>query len=268
MPFTPLRVLPLHAGNPGPMTGGGNWTYLFPGPVPALIDAGVGESAHLDAIWAQAPGGPAVVAVTHAHSDHASGAPAIASRAPSARFLKYPWPERDRQVPVPWGAIHDGDTVDTVDGPLVAIHTPGHSPDHLAFWHAASRTVFTGDLLVLGSSVVIPGSGGGSLSAYLTSLQRVADLAPARALPSHGPAIEEPLALIAQYIAHRRAREAQVLDALAAGAATPAGIAAKIYERLDPALVPMAHQSVLAHLVKLEDEGRASHDGGAWRVVR
>lgn len=268
MSFTPLRVLHLHAGNPGPMTGSGNWTYLFAGPLPVLIDAGVGAVSHLDEIWQHAPGGPAIVAVTHAHSDHASGAPAIAARSPRVRFLKHPWPERDQQVPVTWAPLADGDAVETSEGPLTVLHTPGHSPDHVAFWHAASRTVFTGDLLVQGSSVVIPGSGGGSLSAYLASLARIADLAPLRALPSHGPAIEDPLALVAQYVAHRQAREAQVVDALAAGATTPAGIAAKIYEHLDPALVPMAHQSVLAHLVKLEDEGRAANEAGAWRLVR
>lgn len=268
MSFTPLRVLPLHAGNPGPMTGSGNWTYLVEGPAPVLIDAGVGAGSHLDALWRHALDGPAVVAVTHAHSDHASGAPALAARAPGARFLKYPWPERDQQVPVRWAPLADGDLVETAEGPLTVVHTPGHSPDHLAFWHAPSRTVFTGDLLVLGSSVVIPGSGGGSLTAYLASLRRIADLAPLRALPAHGPVIEDPLALVAQYVTHRLAREAQVFDALIAGATTPAEIAARIYERLDPALVTMAHQSVLAHLVKLEDEGRAASDGGAWRAVR
>lgn len=268
MSFTSLRVLPLHAGNPGPMTGSGNWTYLVPGPLPVLIDAGVGAASHLDEIWRHASGGPAVVAVTHAHSDHASGAPALAARAPAARFLKHPWPERDQQVPVTWAPLADGDVIETAEGPLTTVHTPGHSPDHLAFWHAPSRTVFTGDLLVLGSSVVIPGSGGGSLAAYLASLRRIADLAPLRALPAHGPVIDDPLALVAQYTAHRLAREAQVLDALHAGATTPAEIAARVYERLDPALVTMAHQSVLAHLVKLEDEGRASHDGAVWRTVR
>lgn len=268
MPFTSLRVLPLHAGNPGPMTGSGNWTYLVHGPSPVLIDAGVGAARHLDDLWRHAPDGPAVVAVTHAHSDHASGAPALAARAPGARFLKYPWPERDQLVPVAWAPLVDGARIETAEGPLTVIHTPGHSPDHLAFWHAASRTVFTGDLMVQGSSVVIPGSGGGSLAAYLQSLRRIADLKPLRAMPAHGPVIDDPLALVAHYIAHRQARETQVLEALVAGAATPAGIAARIYEQLDPALVTMAHQSVLAHLVKLEAEGRAARDGDAWRAVR
>lgn len=250
------------------MTGSGNWTYLVPGPSAVLVDAGVGAAAHLDAVWQAVPGGPAVVAVTHAHSDHMSGAPAIAARAPAARFLKHPWPERDTEAAVPWWPIGDGDTIETGEGPMVAVHTPGHAPDHLAFWHAGSRTVLTGDLLVLGSTVVIPASGGGSLAAYLDSLDRLAALQPVRALPAHGPAIEDPLALIAKYQAHRRTRERQVLEALAAGASSTAAIADRIYVALEPALVPMAHESVLAHLMKLADEGRVVHDGGAWRVAR
>ena len=121
-----------------------------------------------------------------------------------------------------------------------------------------SRTVFTGDLLVVGSTVVIPASHGGSLAAYLASLARVAALGPQRALPAHGPPIDDPEALIAHYVAHRRQREQQVLEALAAGASTIDDIAARIYRGLDPALLPQARDSVLAHLLKLEDDGAAA----------
>ena len=81
----------LHAANPGPMTGEGNWTYLIGARHPVLIDAGVGHASHLDAIAAAAPRGPSHVLVTHAHSDHVSGAPAIHARWPAARFKKFPW---------------------------------------------------------------------------------------------------------------------------------------------------------------------------------
>ena len=86
-----MNVVPLHAGNPGPMTGQGNWTYLLPGAESVLIDAGIGQAPHLDALFALAPQGPAVVLVTHAHPDHASGASAIATRARARPFMKYPW---------------------------------------------------------------------------------------------------------------------------------------------------------------------------------
>ncbi len=255
----------LHAGNPGPYTGDGNWTHLIAGERPVLIDAGVGRPEHLEAIAAAAAGGPADVVVTHAHSDHASGAPMIQSRWPAARFLKHPWPERDPSVP--WLTIADGEIVMSGAGPLEVLHTPGHSPDHLALWHADSRTVFVGDLLQLGTTVFIPASSGGSLADYLASLERVRQLSPARAWPAHGPVIEDPMALIQYYLDHRRQREQQVLSALADGLASVAAIADRIYTDLAPALAPMARESVLAHLVKLEGEDKARREGLSWAVV-
>jgi glyoxylase-like metal-dependent hydrolase (beta-lactamase superfamily II) len=250
------------------MTGSGNWTYLVPGLAPVLIDAGVGRTAHLDALAAHAADGPARVIVTHAHPDHASGAPALTQRFPRARFAKVPWPERDAALPVEFAALTDGEWIETGEGRLQVVHTPGHAPDHVILWHGASRTAFTADLLVKGGTVVIPATRGGRLADYLHSLQRVADLQPRRALPAHGPAIEDPLALIAAYVAHRRDREAQIVDALAAGDSRPAAIVQRIYDRLDPALVTMAHESVLAHLVKLEDDGHAVRDEQGWHLAR
>jgi len=260
-----LNVVTLHAANPGPMTGTGNWTYLIPGPASVLVDAGVGHPSHLDALFAQAPLGPASVVVTHAHPDHASGAPALRKRAPRARFLKYPWPGYDA-ADVPWEPLVDGLEIPTADGPLLVVHTPGHSPDHVILWHAESRTAVTGDLLVRGSTVVIPASHGGVLADYLRSLRRLAALGPARALPAHGPVIDDPLALIAHYQRHRLEREQQIVAALSAGAASVTGLTARIYRDLNPVLVPQAHESVLAHLMKLDAEGVAERGPEGWRL--
>jgi endoribonuclease LACTB2 len=256
----------LHAGNPGPMTGEGNWTYLIGRQRPVLIDAGVGNASHLDAIANAAPEGPARVLVTHAHSDHVSGAPAIHARWPSAVFSKHPWAIRDPKLP--WRRLDDGDVVATDEGELQVLLTPGHAPDHLTFWHAASRTLFAGDMLVQGSTVVIPASHGGSLADYLQSLERMSQLNPARAWPAHGPVIDDPLALIQRYIEHRAQREEQVLGALAARRSTVESIAAMIYPSLQDALVPMARESVLSHLQKLLVEHRVVNDGSKWSLVR
>jgi len=265
---TNVNLIPLHAGNPGPMTGRGNWTYLVPGPAPVLIDAGVGLDVHLEAVFEHAPSGPAQVLVTHVHPDHASGAPALACRGRAITFSKFPWPERDAAIPVPWRPLADGEVVDTGEGPLQVVHTPGHAPDHVIVWHEATGTAFTGDLLVLGGTVVIPASQGGVLADYLHSLARVAALGIRRAWPAHGPVIEDPLALIECYLTHRRQREHQVREVLSAGPARVPHIVARLYFGLDPALVSQAHESVLAHLVKLDADGVATQADarGFWRL--
>jgi len=262
-----LKVLPLHAGNPSPMTGAGNWTYLIDGPRPVLVDAGVGRPEHLSTIADAAPDGPHQVLVTHAHPDHASGAAALHQRWPRARLAKHSWPDRDVRYQVPWSPIADGDRVDTGDVTLHVIHTPGHAPDHIALWNAESRTAFTGDLVVLGSTVVIPASGGGDLLDYLESLRKILALAPLRLLPAHGSPIEDPPALINQYLEHRQQREQQVLSALDQGYDTIDAMVEEIYRGLSTALVPMARESVLAHLLKLERERRVRPTHDRWTLA-
>lgn len=266
--FSPLL---LHAHNPGPMTGAGNNTYLIAsrGGAATLVDAGVGEAAHLGELQSALDERHArltQVLVTHGHRDHAAGAPAIAARYRSAAFAKRPWPGEDDQYDVIWRPLADNEAIDAGGEQLVALHTPGHSPDHVAFWHQASRTVLTGDLVVLGSSVMIHTSRGGNLGQYLASLARLQALEPARLLPAHGPPINDPQAVLAGYIAHRLERERQVIAALAAGHATVQAIAESIYHDLAPALLPAARENVLAHLEKLKNEGQAAqHDGDRWR---
>ena len=248
------------------MTGAGNWTYLIGGRHPVLIDAGVGHASHLEAIAKAAPNGLSRLIATHAHSDHVTGAPAIHERWPAATLSKHPWPVRDPKLP--WTRIDDGDVITTDEGDLIVLLTPGHAPDHLTLWHAESRTLFVGDMMQQDNTVVIPASHGGSLADYLRSLERMAQLQPARALPAHGPVIEDPLALIRRYVAHRAHREAQVLDALAAARHDVASIAAVLYPTLQASLLPMAHESVLAHLQKLESDGVVTRDGSQWKTVR
>lgn len=262
-----MHVIPIHAGNPGPLTGAGNWTYLLPGATPTLVDAGVGAPAHIEEVARLAGDTLAQVLVTHAHGDHASGAPALAARWPRARLAKMPWPGRDARHEVSWQPLADGAVVPAGDIRLDVLHTPGHAPDHLAFWHAESRTLFAGDLLILGTTVFIPASSGGSLVDYLHSLRRVLALDPRRVLPAHGPAIEDPRSLLTGYLEHRHQRERQVLTALESQSRTIAEIVAQIYPGLGRAVVPMAEETVLAHLQKLDHDGLASREGDRWSVV-
>lgn len=257
-----MNPLLLHAANPGPFTGEGNWTYLIDGDVPVLIDAGVGNPAHLDAIDAAVGDRALHLVVTHAHSDHISGAPAIVERHPSTRLSKMPWAERDRGLR--WEPLRGGDAIATGQGELEVVHTPGHAPDHLCLWHAPSRTIFVGDMLVQGTTVMIPASHRGSLAEYLQSLDRLLKLDAVRAFPAHGPVIDDPSALIHHYIEHRAQREEQVRAGLQSGATTIDALLSRIYPGLNPALEPMARESLLAHLVKLESEGRVARRDDAW----
>jgi glyoxylase-like metal-dependent hydrolase (beta-lactamase superfamily II) len=240
-------VILLRAGNASEWTGPtGNNTWLLPGRTPALVDAGVGHAAHLEAL-AAALGRAALasVLITHGHTDHVTGVPAIAARWPSVRVLGSGFT-----------ALEDGQWIEAGNTRLRALHTPGHAPDHFCFFDEREGDLYCGDLVRHGGTVVIPASRGGDLQEYLDSLARVRALMPRRLLPGHGPAIDDPAAVIDRYIEHRAARERQILDALAAGCTTPESIVPRVYGPLSPVLLPAAAESVLAHLIKLRREGR------------
>jgi len=266
--FNPI-LLPAY--NPGPMTGQGNNTYLLLGSQgeTVLVDAGVGDPRHFAAIDHHLTDAHARldrVLVTHAHADHASGAPALAATHETARFAKYPWPDQDARYAVLWDRLEDGDRVLAGGEPLVTLHTPGHSPDHVAFWHEPSRTVFTGDLVAQGTSVMIHWSRGGDLGQYLQALERVLALRPRLLLPAHGPEVTDPATLLNGYLEHRRMRERQVIEALTFGRETVESIAESIYHGIDPVLMPAALENVRAHLEKLKTEGRAFEEDAVWKV--
>jgi glyoxylase-like metal-dependent hydrolase (beta-lactamase superfamily II) len=243
---TPILV---PAGNPGPYTGDGNNTWLLDGAEPTLVDAGTGEPSHLEAIAAALDGRPlARVLVTHDHSDHASGVPALRECWPDVEVLAVAT-TRD-----PSRTLIDRERVRAGNRFLEVIYTPGHAPDHVCFRDEAASAVFTGDLVLLHSSVLIPGGRGGNLRAYLASLERLSGLGARRLYPGHGPVIDDPASVITRAIKHRREREDQVRACLRDGLDSAEAIVARLYAGLPAGLERAALLTVEAHLEKIRGE--------------
>ena len=273
-----MQVITVAGENAGAMTGKGTNTYLIPGARPTLIDAAEDSPAYIDRI-AEAlervqPGAAlAQVLVTHGHSDHIAGVGAIARRWPGVEFAKIPGAGDDER----WQPLRDDQMAPAGDGSLWVVATPGHAPDHAAFFDVRTSTLFAGDLVVNGGTVAIPPSKGGDLRQYLDSLRKLLDLQPRRILAGHGPPVDNPGALLRAYIGHRLGREQQILDALSSGEVSDEEITRRIYPAdLAEELWPAARENVLAHLIKLEQERRAARtsDGDGtqsrprWSVVK
>jgi glyoxylase-like metal-dependent hydrolase (beta-lactamase superfamily II) len=199
--------------------------------------------------------------LTHGHPDHIGGAESVIERYGAMRVSKRPWPGIDERYPVEITPIDDGAVVRTEGATLRAVHTPGHAEDHLCFVLEEECSLFSGDNVLGVGTTVIPARGGDLLE-YLNSLERLLTEKPAAIYPAHGPLIPDGPAKIREYIAHRHEREQQITTALGAGPLRIAAIVERVYVGYPKTLHAAAGQSVCAHLVKLEREGRVARSNG------
>ena len=234
----PAGVVRVRAPNPSAFTLDGTNTYVVERWV---IDPGPNDSRHLDAVLAAAAGGIEGIAITHAHPDHDEGAPELAERAGGVPIVR------------PAGGEHVG--------PLTAMATPGHAPDHVAFIYG--RVAFTGDAVAgTGSSFIVPGGGG--LGRYLEALEELRSLDLEALCPGHGPVVNDPQAKLDEYIQHRLERERKLLAAFEMGLRDRDELLDAAWDdvpwHVSPDLRRAAGVTLDAHLEKLRDEGRLPAD--------
>jgi glyoxylase-like metal-dependent hydrolase (beta-lactamase superfamily II) len=255
----------LVAPNPSMMTGPGTNTYLFGNTAIAVLDPGPVIDSHLETIQAVADAPIRWILVTHTHPDHSPGATLLA-KATGAELLGMPAPDGAHQDATfrPDRVLDDGDRLETDEFVIEALHTPGHASNHLCYRHVGQNWVFTGDHVIDGSTVVIDPPDG-NMSHYLQSLQRVKNLRCEALAPGHGEIIGDPDRLIDWIIEHRLDREAKIAAALAGYPnLTARELVPHVYKDVDKKLYGWAERSLLAHLLKLEDDGAALCAAERW----
>jgi glyoxylase-like metal-dependent hydrolase (beta-lactamase superfamily II) len=284
------------AQNPSKFTYLGTGTYIIGDQQVAVIDPGPLFDPHRDALEAALRGRTVTaILVTHCHSDHSplaawlhehTGAPTVAF---GPHVLNTTWVEDDtpeeptaEEIAEAKAAEEAGDakmeesldldfdpTVRVKNGDIAAsgpgftiraIHTPGHTSNHMCFWWEEQRALFTGDHIMGWSTTVITPPDG-SMRDYFDSLERVRALQPASLWPTHGAPVTDVPPFIDAFVAHRRDREAQVLGAVRDGVALVPDMVKRLYVGVNERLYKAAGRSVLAHLIKLVDDGLVVCEG-------
>lgn len=264
------RVRRITAPNPGMMTGPGTNTYLVGNQALAVIDPGPADPRHTDAILAAADAMRAPIRwilCTHTHMDHSPGAALLQSRTDATVIgqLARHTNGQDRHF-TPDQHWQHGDRLQTDEFTLRAIHTPGHASNHLCFYLEEEELLFTGDHIMEGSTVVIMPPDGDML-AYVNALRDLKQLSLRHLAPAHGHLITRPTDIIEGLIQHRQMREDKTLEKMhQLGPCTLETLTPAVYDEVPTFLHGLARMSLLAHLLKLEQEGRIEQQDQHWRI--
>jgi glyoxylase-like metal-dependent hydrolase (beta-lactamase superfamily II) len=269
-PVAPM-IRRIVARNPSPFTFRGTGTYVVGRAEVAVIDPGPDLADHVEALLAGLAGEQVThILITHTHRDHSPAARALqrATGAPTYGFGPHAGGKRgDPAVEeggdwdfIPDRTLGDGERIAGKGWVFEAVHTPGHTSNHLCFALPDNGILFSGDH-VMGWSTSVIAPPDGDMAAYMASLDKLLGRADAVYWPTHGPAITEPQDFVRTFIAHRREREAGILDCLRAGVGRIEAIVERLYAGLQPGLRRAAGRSVHAHLIDLVARGIVESDG-------
>lgn len=261
------RVL---AKNPSAFTYLGTGTYIVGRGTVTVIDPGPDSDEHLDAIRAALPGETiSHILVTHTHKDHSplavrlqaeTGAEVVGC---APLVIADDGPRSDAafdQTYAPDRVLEDGDRVEGPGWTLEAVHTPGHTSNHLCFALLEEQALFSGDH-IMGWSTTVVSPPDGDMTAYLDSLRKLQGREETVYYPTHGDPVKEPKKLVRGYLVHRKQRENQILTLLGEGPKTIEQLVKTMYAMVNKALHPAAGRSVLAHLIDLERRGEVRPAG-------
>ena len=256
------RVL---CGNASPYTFKGTASFIVGRGTVAIIDPGPADEAHLAALL-KAVGGETVshIVVTHSHADHSPLAARLKTITGAAMVGHGQVAPRDDSglrldASVDHGFDPDlrmghGEVLSGADWTLEAVHTPGHMSNHLCFALREEQALFSGDhVMAWATSVIAPPDG--NMAHYMASLRLLLEREDEIYLPSHGPARRDPKPLVRGILAHRKMREAAILDRIRKGDRTIGDIVRAIYADVDPRLHGAAALSARAHVEHLAEKG-------------
>ena len=257
------------AGNASVFTGPGTNTYLIGNEEVTVLDPGPAMDSHIDVITS-AKGKIKQIVVTHTHPDHSPGVRLLQERmdVPAYGMLTETSKGQDRSFN-PDKILKDGDTFEETEFTLKVVHTPGHASNHLCYILEEEEFIFTGDHIMNGSTVVI-GPPDGNMKQYLDSLEKLKQFKLSKIAPGHGEVLDSPHEVAEWIINHRLQREGKVAEALKeATKGNPESLVARVYDDVDSSLFPIAKASLLAHLIKLEEDNIASKEGEdfVWKGV-
>jgi glyoxylase-like metal-dependent hydrolase (beta-lactamase superfamily II) len=268
------RVLCL---NPSAFTYTGTQSYLVGSERElAVIDPGPDDADHIAALVAGI-GDAKVVAIccTHTHQDHSPAAAALSAITGAPIQGCSPFnifddgPRSDASFDPsyqPEGVMGDGDSVGGDGWTLEAVHTPGHTSNHLCYALNGSQALFTGDH-VMGWSTTVVSPPDGDMTAYMESLAKLYEREDAVYFPAHGPQVDKTRQFIRGMIGHRRQRENQIVKHMQNGISRIPDMVPLMYKGVDQRLWPAAERSVLAHLIDLEKKGKAARSGDEWATA-
>lgn len=255
--------------NPGPMTGPGTNSYLVGDSQLSLIDPGPMNPEQIDSFIAALAGRQLhYILCTHTHGDHSPAAMPLAEKTGASLVgLKAPDAIGQDHSFEPSRQWQHGDIVDLDEYSLQCVHTPGHVSNHFCYLLREESLLFTGDHVLQGTTpVILPPDG--DMADYFASLKLVQSMGVKYLAPGHGGLMDNPQQEIEQLLQHRLRREAKIVAGLQQlQEANLDELVQVVYDDIAAHLIPWAKKTLLAHLLKLEKDGRAGQSAERWRVL-